>query len=191
MRWCMRWMRWCMRWWCIMMHALMHALMHAWMRMRCSLREYACDAVYVNVHAMQSAWMRMRYSLRECACDTACVNAHAMQFAWMRMRCSLRECACDAVCVFTKSAKPVKSLLPDPNNHYRFQIIMLIKTWFKSVNQLIVSSGINSLDLADEIFCWWKDFYYYITMGCNPRGIILNLYKLFWKRGVLCNLVSA
>jgi len=120
---------WCTRWWCIMMHALMHALMHAWMRMRCSLRE--------------------------CACDAVCVDAHAMQSAWMRMRCSLRECVYDAVCVFAKSAKPAKPLLLDPNNHYRFQIIMLAEIWFKSVNQLIASSGINSLDLADEIFCWW------------------------------------
>jgi len=125
----MRWMRWCMRWWCIMMHALMHALMHAWMRMRCSLREYACD--------------------------TACVNAHTMQFAWMRMRCSLRRCACDAVCVFVKSVKSAKPSLFDPNDHCRFQMIMLAKTWFKSASQLIASSGINSLDLVDEIFCWW------------------------------------
>jgi len=35
----------------------------------------------VNAHAMQFTWMRMRCSLRECACDAACVNAHAMQFA--------------------------------------------------------------------------------------------------------------
>jgi len=30
---------------------------------------------------------------------------------------------------------------------------MLVKTWFKSANQLIANSGIISLDLADEIFC--------------------------------------
>jgi len=76
-----------------------------------------------------------------------------MQSAWMRMRCSLRECACDAVCVFAKSVKSAKSSLPDPNDHCRFQMIMLAKTWFKSANQLIVSSGIILLDLADEIFC--------------------------------------
>jgi len=93
-----------MRWWCIIMHALMHALMHAWIRMRYSLRKYACDTV----------------------------------------------------CVFVKSVKSAKPLLPNPNDHYRFQMIILVKTWFKSVSQLIVSSGINSLDLADEIFCWWK-----------------------------------
>jgi len=69
------------------------------------------------------------------------------------MRYSLRECAYDAVCVFTKSVKPAKPSLPDPNNHYRFQMIMLAGTWFKSANQLIINSGINSLDLADEIFC--------------------------------------
>jgi len=83
------------------------------------------------------------------------VNAHAMQFTWIRMRCSLRECAYDAVYVFAKSAKPVKPSLLNPNNHYRFQMIMLTETWFKSVSQLIVSSKIISLDLADEIFCWW------------------------------------
>jgi len=55
--------------------------------------------------------------------------------------------------VFAKSAKPVKPSLPDPNDYYRFQIIMLAGTWFKSISQLIASSGINSLDLADEIFC--------------------------------------
>jgi len=71
----------------------------------------------------------------------------------MRMRYSLRECAYDAVCVFAKSAKSAKPLLPDPNDHCRFQIIMLVETWFKSASQLIVNSGINSLDLADEIFC--------------------------------------
>jgi len=71
----------------------------------------------------------------------------------MRMQCSLRECVCDAVCVFTKSAKPAKPLLPNPNDYCRFQMIMLVETWFKSVSQLIVSSEINSLDLADEIFC--------------------------------------
>jgi len=69
------------------------------------------------------------------------------------MRCSLRGCAYDAVYVFAKSAKPAKPSLPNPNNHYRFQIIMLAGTWSKSANQLITSSGINSLDLADEIFC--------------------------------------
>jgi len=66
------------------------------------------------------------------------------------MRCSLREYACDAVYVFAKSAKPS---LPNPNNHCRFQIIILVETWFKLISQLIASSGINSLDLADEIFC--------------------------------------
>jgi len=71
----------------------------------------------------------------------------------MRMRCSLRECAYDAVCVFAKSVKSIKPLLPNPNNHCRFQMIMLVETWFKSANQLIVNSGINSLNLADEIFC--------------------------------------
>jgi len=81
------------------------------------------------------------------------VNAHAMQPAWMRMRCSLRECACDAVCVFAKSAKPAKPLLPDSNDYCRFQMIMLAEIWSKSASQLIASSGINSLDLADEIFC--------------------------------------
>jgi len=141
-----------------------HAMQFAWMRMQCSLRECVCDAVCVDAHVMQSAWMRMRCSLRECACDAACVNAHTMQSAWIRMRCSLRECACDAVCVnahtmqfawFAKSVKPAKPLLPNLNDYCRFQIIMLAKTWFKSVNQLIASSGINSLDLTDEIFCWW------------------------------------
>jgi len=81
------------------------------------------------------------------------VDAHAMQPAWMRMRCNLRECACDAVCVFAKSAKSAKPSLPDPNDHCRFQMIMLAGTWFKSASQLIANSGINSLDLADEIFC--------------------------------------
>jgi len=71
----------------------------------------------------------------------------------MRMQCSLRKYACDAVCVFTKSAKSAKPSLPNPNDYCRFQMIMLAGTWFKSVSQLIASSGINSLDLADEIFC--------------------------------------
>jgi len=69
------------------------------------------------------------------------------------MRCSLRECVYDAVCVNAKSAKSAKPSLPDPNNHCWFQMIMLAGTWFKSASQLIASSGINSLDLADEIFC--------------------------------------
>jgi len=55
--------------------------------------------------------------------------------------------------VFAKSAKPAKPSLFDPNDHCRFQMIMLAGTWFKSASQLIVSSEINSLDLADEIFC--------------------------------------
>jgi len=71
----------------------------------------------------------------------------------MRMRCSLRECACDAVCVFAKSVKSTKPLLLNSNDYCRFQIIMLVETWFKSVSQLIVNSGINSLDLTNEIFC--------------------------------------
>jgi len=107
----------------------------------------------VNAYAMQFTWMRMRCSLRECACDAACVNAHTMQSASMRIRCSLRKYACDAVCVFAKSAKPAKPSLFNSNDHYRFQMIMLAGTWFKSVSQLIASSRINSLDLADEIFC--------------------------------------
>jgi len=86
------------------------------------------------------------------------VNAHAMQFTWIRMQCSLRECVYDAVCVFIKSIKSTKPSLFNPNDHCRFQIIMLVKTWFKSVNQLIVNSGINSLDLTDEIFCWYIIF---------------------------------
>jgi len=171
--------------WCIMriLNALMHALnalMHAlmmhhnirvddalWYTRWCTrwcTREYAYNAVYVNTHAMQSAWMRMRCSLRECVYDAVCVNAYAMQSAWMRMRYSLREYVCDAACVnthtmqftwFIKSVKSTKPLLPNLNNHCRFQIIMLAKTWFKSINQLIVSSGINSFDLTDKIFCWW------------------------------------
>jgi len=55
--------------------------------------------------------------------------------------------------VFAKSAKSAKPSLPDPNDYYRFQMIMLAGIWFKSASQLIASSGINSLDLADEIFC--------------------------------------
>jgi len=137
--------------WCIVrtLNALMHALM-----MHHDAR--VDDASWCTRWwcIMMHAWMRMRCSLRGCACDAACVNAHAMQPAWMRMRCSLRECAYDAVCVFIKSAKSAKPSLPDPNDHYRFQIIMLAETWFKSASQLIASSGINSLDLADEIFCW-------------------------------------
>jgi len=43
--------------------------------------------------------------------------------------------------------------LPNPNDHYRFQMIILVKTWFKSTSQLIASSEINSLDLTNEIFC--------------------------------------
>jgi len=69
------------------------------------------------------------------------------------MQCSLRKCACDAVYVFAKSTKSVKPSLLNPNDHYRFQMIMLAKTGFKSANQLIINSGINSLNLADEIFC--------------------------------------
>jgi len=112
----------------------------------------------VNAHAMQFTWMRMRCSLRECAYDAACVNAYTMQSAWMRMRCSLRKYACDAVCVFVKSAKPAKPSLPNPNDHCRFQMIILVETWFKSANQLIANqlitnSRINSLNLVDEIFC--------------------------------------
>jgi len=72
---------WCTRWWCIMMHALM---------MHHDARVDARVNARVNAHAMQFTWMRMRCSLRECACDAVCVNAYAMQFAWMRMRCSLR-----------------------------------------------------------------------------------------------------
>jgi len=123
-----------MRWWCIMMHALM---MHHNTR--------------VDAHTMQSAWMRIRCSLRKCACDAVCVNAHTMQFAWMRIQCSLRKYAYDAIYVFTKS---IKSSLLNPNDHCRFQMIMLVETWFKSANQLWINSGIISLDLIDEIFCW-------------------------------------
>jgi len=36
-------------------------------------RECACDTVYVNTHTIQSAWMRMRCSLRECAYNAVCV----------------------------------------------------------------------------------------------------------------------
>jgi len=76
-----------------LMHAL-NALMHALM-----MHHDARVDARVNAHAMQFTWMRMRCSLRGCAYDAVCVNAHAMQSAWMRMRCSLRECAYDAVCV--------------------------------------------------------------------------------------------
>jgi len=55
--------------------------------------------------------------------------------------------------VFAKSAKPAKPSLPNPNDYYRFQTIMLAGTWFKSASQLITNSGINSLDLADKNFC--------------------------------------
>jgi len=55
--------------------------------------------------------------------------------------------------VFAKSAKSAKPSLPDPNDHCRFQMIMLAETWFKSISQLTASSGIISLDLADKIFC--------------------------------------
>jgi len=136
----------------------MHALM-----MHHDVRVDARVNARVNTHVMQFAWMRMRCSLRECACDAVCVNAYAMQSAWMRMRCSLRECACDAVCVnaytmqfawFTKSTKSAKPSLFNSNDYCRFQMIMLVRIWFKSASQLIVSSEINSFDLVDEIFCW-------------------------------------
>jgi len=35
----------------------------------------------VNAYAIQFAWMRMRCSLREYVCDAVCVNAYTMQFA--------------------------------------------------------------------------------------------------------------
>jgi len=54
--------------------------------------------------------------------------------------------------VFAKSVKPAKPSLPNPNDHYRFQMIMLTETWFKLTNQLTASSGIISLDLANEFF---------------------------------------
>jgi len=137
--------------WCIIrtLNALMHTLM-----MHHDVRVDARVDARVNAHAMQFAWIRMRCSLRECACDAVCVNAYAIQLAWIRMRCSLRKYACDAVCIFAKSVKSTKSSLFDLNDYCRFQIIMLVKIWFKSISQLIVSSGINSLDLTDEIFCW-------------------------------------
>jgi len=71
----------------------------------------------------------------------------------MRIQYNLRECVYNVVCVFAKSVKSVKPLLFNSNNYYRFQMIILIKTWFKSVSQLIINSGIISLDLTDEIFC--------------------------------------
>jgi len=122
--------------WCIVrtLNALMHALnalMHAWMRMRCSLREYACDAACVDAHAMQFTWMRMRCSLRECAYDAVCVDAHAMQPAWMRMRYSLREYACDAVCVNAHAMQSACLLnqLNQLNHHYLIQMIIIGSKW--------------------------------------------------------------
>jgi len=55
---------------------MMHALI-----MHHDARVDARVDVRVNAHAMQFTWMRMRCSLREYACDAACVNAHAMQLA--------------------------------------------------------------------------------------------------------------
>jgi len=57
-----------------MMHALM---MHH--DARVDARVNARVDARVNAHAMQFTWIRMRCSLRECACDAACVDAHAMQ----------------------------------------------------------------------------------------------------------------
>jgi len=73
--------------WCIVrtLNALMHALntlIHALM-MHYDARVDARVNARVNAHAMQFTWIRMRCSLRECACDAVCVDAHAMQFAWM------------------------------------------------------------------------------------------------------------
>jgi len=163
---------WCTRWWCIMMHALM---------MHYNVRVDARVNARVNAYAMQFAWMRMRCSLRECACDAVCVNAHAMQFTWMRMQCSLRKCVYDAVCVFAKWVKSAKPLLSNPNNHCRFQMIMLAKTWFKLINQLWVSSGIISLDLADEIFCWCiRTFFNY-----KGRQVMFNATLQLYNRNLL------
>jgi len=125
------------------MHAL-NALMHALM-MHHDVRVDARVNARVNAHAMQFTWIRMQCSLRKCACNAVCVNAYAMQFACLRMRCSLRKCACDTVYMFAKLAKSAKPSLPNSNDYYRFQMIILIETWFKSINQLIVSLEIISL----------------------------------------------
>jgi len=106
------------------------------------------NALIMHHNARVDAYVDVRVNARV----DARVNAHTMQFAWMRMRCSLRKYACDAVYIFTKSIKPS---LPNPNDYYRFQMIILTETWFKSINQLWASSEIISLDLIDEIFCWW------------------------------------
>jgi len=106
-----------------------------------------CVDARVNAHAMQFTCMRMRRSLRRCAYDAACVNAHTMQFACLLNQLN-HHCLIQMIIVGSKWSLSV------PNDHCRFQMIMLAKTWFKSASQLIVSSGIISLDLADEIFCW-------------------------------------
>jgi len=61
------------------MHAL-NALMYALMMHHNARVDARVDA-RVNAHAMQFTWMRMRCSLRECAWNAVCVNAHAMQSA--------------------------------------------------------------------------------------------------------------
>jgi len=98
---------------CIMrtLNTLMHALMHALM-------------MHHDARVDDASWYT-RWCTRECVYGAICVNTHAMQFAWIRMQCSLRECVCDAVYVFAKSIKPS---LPNSNDCYRFQIIMLVET---------------------------------------------------------------
>jgi len=66
----------------------------------------------------------------------------------MRMRCSLRECVYDAVYVFVKLVKSAKPSLPNPNNHYRFQMIILVGAWFKSISQLIITVSKNKCSNA-------------------------------------------
>jgi len=121
----------------------------------------------------------MRCSLREYACDAVCVNTYAIQFAWMRIRCSLRECACNIIYVFVKSTKSIKPSLFNPNDHCRFQIIMLIKTWFKSANQLIINSGINSLDLVNKIFCWYNYISKIRTKAVSATTILFKFNNIF------------
>lgn len=38
---------------------------------------------------------------------------------------------------------------------------------------------------------FWQRLPNYLTVGCNPRGLVSNLCGLFWEPGVTCNVTSA
>jgi hypothetical protein len=80
----------------------------------------------------------------------------------------------------------VAALFLPVHNYYRIEAHLL--------RPVLRKTYILTALLSTETTCF-EDFQQrlpnYLILGCNLRGLVSNLYRLFWEPGVTCNVASA